>query len=186
MSIKSAAGIVFALVVSACPLALGTASAAERTDRPAKEAAGAANVCSPVLNGEWICRNAQNGELSRENLSLETDGSGATRLVKRWGGASRGSHDMKATYVADGRRRVNEEGDDYAASCNHRTKTQGNKIFRIAEQFTSGRAGMKEYVIMDDGRMLIGGFGGTMDGWDVKNSDRPPEPDWYYVCAKEE
>ncbi len=184
MSVKSAAGIVFALVVSACPLASGTASAAERTDRPAKEAAGAANKCNPALNGDWMCRNAQTGKHNHLALSLKIDGGGAELLVVGDDGACRGCHTSPYSFLADGRRHRNESGIEYAASCNHRTKTRGHKIFRIALQLDSGKAVIEEYWIMSDGRIVIARFRGTMDGWDVKNSDREAQPYSYDICAK--
>lgn len=169
--------------LAAVALIAGAASAAERTDRPAKEAAGAADKCSPVLNGDWFCQNAKTGKRRHLTLSLETDGSGAERLVVGSDGASRGSH-TPISYLADGRRHRNANGFEYAASCNHRTKTRGYKIFRIAFRHSPGRVRIAEYVIMHDGRMVHAGFWGTMDRWDVKNSSRPPEPDDYSMCAK--
>ena len=142
------------------------------------------NECNPVLNGDWFCQNAKTGKRRHITLSLETDGSGAERLVVGNDGASRGSHTSPLNYLADGRRHRDKYDIEYAASCNHRTKTRGHKIFRIAFRNSLGRVKIIEYVIMHDGRMLIGGFWGTMDGWDVKNSSRPPEPDSYSICAK--
>ena len=147
--------------------------------------AGVVNECNPVLNGDWYCRSAQTRRYSHLNFSLQTDGSGVPRLVKRDGGACRDCHDDMTTYIADGRRHTTWDGIPYAASCNHRTKTEGRKIFRIAQQSDSGTAGIKEYWIRPNGSMVIAGFSGTMDNWDVRNSDRPAtQPNWYYLCVK--
>ena len=177
MFLKSLIGAVLVLAFTSPPPAWSE-------NPPLRKIADTVSECSPVLNGDWICQSAQSGRRSHMNLSLKTDGGGVARLVKRYGGACRGCHYYKTIYVADGRRHVDEEGLSYAASCNHRTKTKGYKIFRIAYRLPPGKVRIQEYVIMDDGRMVYGGFFGTMDGWDVKNSDRPPEPDGYSICAK--
>ncbi len=142
------------------------------------------NECNPVLNGDWLCRNAQSGRHSHKTLSLKIDGNGVERLVFESGGSCRGCHTGSDSYLADGRRHVNEVGMKYAASCNHRTKTKGHKIFRIAARGNEGSLIIMEYWIMSDGRMVTARFRGTMDGWDVKNSDREAQPFNYDICAK--
>ena len=146
--------------------------------------AGAVNECNPVLNGDWYCRRARSGKYWHLNLSLQTDGNGVPRLVQK-NGACRGCYRNIRTYIADGRRHADEVGVSYAASCNHRTKTKGHKIFRIAYRLDAGKVGMEEYWIRSNGSMVIADFGGTMDGWDVRNSDRPAtQPNWYSLCVK--
>lgn len=175
------------ILILALPAALallaGTASAGERRDRPA----GAANECNPEMTGEWICTD-QFRERRRLNLSLQTDASGAVRLVKRWGGAFCGwdCHHTQETFVADGKFRHNERNRPYAASCNHRTKTKGYKIFRMAQRGV-GKIYIEEYVVLEDGRLVFGRFvnGTRMDGHDVENSSRPPRPDYWELCVRD-
>ena len=150
--------------------------------------------CDPRLSGDWLCKHAKaKGErLVPINLSLETNSNGVTRLTRGVGGklfCHNGhcvdEHDSWENYVADGRRHATWDGISYASSCNHRTKTKGHKVFRIAYRLDAGKVGIREYFIMSDGRMAIARFFGTMDGWDVKNSDRPRETSDYSICIRD-
>lgn len=181
------------ILILALPAALtllaGTASAGERRDRPARQIAGAANECNPEMTGEWICTDKFK-ESRRLNLSLQTDASGTARLVKRWGGAFCGwdCHHSQETFVADGKFQRDEYGNAYAASCNHRTGAPASyKIFRIAER-GEGKIYIEDYVVRKDGKLIFGRFvnGTRMDGHDVENSYRPPRPDYWELCVRDD
>ena len=180
----------FIILILALPAALaffeGTAFAGERRDRPA----GAANECNPEMTGEWICTEKGGGR-KRMNLSLRTDANGVATLTHRWGGAFCGGpcHHQQETFVADGKRRLHDGGWYYAASCNHRTKTKGYKIFRYAfRNLVNKKVVINEYVVLEDGRLIFGSFhkGNRMDGYDVENSSRPPQPDYWEICSRDD
>ncbi len=179
------------ILILALPAALvlfaGTASAGERRDRSARQIASAANECNPEMAGEWICTD-QFRDRRRLNLSLHTDASGAARLIKRWGGALCGwdCHHIQETFVADGKFRRSEQNRPYAASCNHRTKTHGYKIFRMAGR-SEGKILIEDYIVGSDGRLAFGRFvdGTRMDGHDVENSSRPARPDYWEICVRD-
>ena len=63
---------------------------------------------------------------------------------------------------------------------------RGYKIYRrAARDDTTGRVLIGDYIVPEDGRMLIGLFGnGKMEGYDVKNSSRPSEPDRIVECIR--
>ena len=56
---------------------------------------------------------------------------------------------------------------------------------RAARDDTTGRVLIGDYIVLEDGRMLIGLFSdGKMEGYDVKNSSRPNEPDHIVECIR--
>ena len=184
----------FIILILVLPAALAlfteTAFAGERRDRPAGQIAGAVSECNSEMAGEWVCTN-MNRQRERLNLSLHTDANGVTRLVKRWGGVFCGGpcHHSQETFVADGKFRHSEINRPYAASCNHRTKPSGYKIFRIAMRLDAyGKIYINEYIVRKDGVLLFGSFrnGTRMDGHDVVNSYRPSRPDYWEICVRDD
>lgn len=134
--------------------------------------------CNTAMIGEWVC-----GETRYLKISFEVGEDGITRVsfVDRWlSGGGRKAH----TEIVDGKVHTLKNGLRYAASCNHRIGTR--KIYRrAARDEATGRVLIGDYIVLEDGRMLIGFFGnGKMEGYDVKNSSRPSEPDRIVECVR--
>ncbi len=166
----------FLLLVLAVPT--GTASAAERPDRPVGKVADPVSECSPEMIGEWIC-----GKIRYMKISFHVGEDGITRVnfTDGWlSGEGRRTH----TDIVDGKAHVLKNGTRYASSCNHKIKTR--KIYRrAARDATTGRVLIGDYIVLEDGRMLIGLFSsGKMEGYDVRNSSRPSEPDSIVECIR--
>lgn len=163
----------FSLVLKALLLSLvlstpaGGASAAE----PVSE-------CNQGMTGEWIC-----GETRYMKISFAVGKDAITRVTFIDGWLSGGAR-LAQTEIADGKVHTLENGLRYAASCNH--ELGGAKIYRrAARDDTTGRVLIGDYIVLEDGRMLIGLFGnGKMEGYDVKNSSRPNEPDNIVECVR--
>jgi len=162
----------FSLVLQALLLSLvlaGGASAAE----PVTE-------CDRAMIGEWVC-----GETRYLKISFAVGEDGITRVtfVDGWlSGGERKTH----TEIVDGKVHAPENGTRYASSCNHRIGPRSKKIYRRAvRDDTTGRILIGDYIVLEDGRMLIGLFGnGKMEGYDVENSSRPSEPDRIVECVR--
>ena len=141
-------------------------------------AAGPVSECDTAMVGEWIC-----GRTRYLKISFEVGEDGVTRVtfVDGWlSGEGRKTH----TEIVDGKVHTLENGLRYAASCNHRIGTR-HVYRRAARDDTTGRVLIGDYIVPEDGRMLIGLFGnGKMEGYDVKNSSRPSEPDRIVECIR--
>jgi len=148
--------------------------------------AGGASAAEPVTEcdramiGEWNC-----GETRYLKISHAVGEDGITRVtfVDGWlSGGDRKTH----TEIVDGKVHALENGARYAASCNHRIGPRSKKIYRrAARDDTTGRVLIGDYIVPEDGRMLIGLFGnGKMEGYDVRNSSRPSEPDRIVECIR--
>ena len=143
-------------------------------------AAESVSECNTAMTGEWVC-----GETRYLKISFAVGEDGITKVtfVDRWlSGGGRKAH----TEIVDGKVHTLENGTRYASSCNHRIGPRSYKIYRrAARDDTTGRVLIGDYIVLDDGRMLIGLFGnGKMDGYDVKNSSRPSEPDRIVECIR--
>ncbi|MDE0331106.1 MAG: hypothetical protein OXL41_04495 [Nitrospinae bacterium] len=141
-------------------------------------AAEPVSECNTAMIGEWIC-----GRTRYLKISHAVGGDGLTRVtfVDGWlSGEGRETH----TEIVDGKVHILRNGLRYAASCNHRIGTR--KIYRrAARDEATGRVLIGDYIVLEDGRMLIGLFGnGKMEGYDVKNSSRPSEPDRIVECIR--
>ena len=160
----------FSLALKALLLSLvlaGGASAAE----PVTE-------CDRAMIGEWICGRTRYLKISH---AAGEDGITRVTFVDGWlSGEGRETH----TEIVDGKVHTLKNGLRYAASCNHRIGTR--KIYRrAARDEATGRVLIGDYIVPKDGRMLIGLFGnGKMDGYDVRNSSRPSEPDRIVECIR--
>ena len=162
----------FSLALKALLLSLvlaGGASAAEPV-----------SACNPAMIGEWIC-----GEIRYLKISFEVGEDGITRVTFVDASVSGDRRGRKAhTEIVDGKVHALENGARYAASCNHRNGPR--KIYRrAARDDTTGRVLIGDYIVPEDGRMLIGLFSnGKMEGYDVRNSSRPSEPDRIVECVR--
>ena len=141
-------------------------------------AGGSVSDCNTEMVGEWVC-----GEISYLKISFGVGEDGITRVTfldKLVFEGERKAH----TEIVDGKVHTLKNGFRYAASCNHRIETR--KIYRrAARDDTTGRVLIGDYIVLEDGRMLIGLFGnGKMEGYDVKNSSRPSEPDHIVECIR--
>lgn len=141
-------------------------------------AAGPVSECNLAMAGEWIC-----GEIRYLKISFAVGEDGITRVTFMDGWASGGER-ATHTEIADGKVHTLKNGLRYASSCNHRIKTR--KIYRrAARDEAAGRVLIGDYIVLEDGRMLIGLFGdGKMEGYDVRNSSRPSEPDRIVECVR--
>lgn len=141
-------------------------------------AAGPVSECNPAMAGEWIC-----GETRYLKISFAVGEDAVTRVTFMDGWASGGERAAQ-TEIADGKVHTLENGLRYASSCNHRVKTR-NIYRRAARDEATGKVLIGDYIVLEDGRMLIGLFGdGKMEGYDVKNSSRPSEPDRIVECIR--
>ena len=143
-------------------------------------AAESVSECNTAMTGEWVC-----GETRYLKISFAVGEDGITKVtfVDRWlSGGGRKAH----TEIVDGKVHTLENGTRYASSCNHRIGPRDYKIYRrAARDDTTGRVLIGDYIVLEDGRMLIGLFGnGKMDGYDVRNSSRPSEPDRIVECVR--
>ncbi len=163
----------FSLVLKALLLSIvlivpaGGASAAEPV-----------TICNRAMAGEWIC-----GKTRYLKISFAVGENAITRVTFMDGWASGGERAAQ-TEIADGKVHTLKNGLRYASSCNHRIKTR--KIYRrAARDEATGRVLIGDYIVLEDGRMLIGLFGdGKMEGYDVENSSRPNEPDNIVECIR--
>ena len=145
-------------------------------------AAGPVSECNPAMAGEWIC-----GEIRYLKISFAVGEDAITRVTFVDASVSGEGRGRKThTEIADGKVHALENGTRYASSCNHRIGPRGYKIYRrAARDDTTGRVLIGDYIVLEDGRMLIGLFGnGKMEGYDVKNSSRPNEPDHIVECIR--
>ena len=141
-------------------------------------AAEPVSECNREMTGEWIC-----GEIRYLKISFAVGKDGITRVTFVDGWASGGGRKTH-TEIVDGKVHTLKNGLRYASSCNHRIKTR-NIYRRAARDDTTGRVLIGDYIVLEDGRMLIGLFGdGKMEGYDVKNSSRPNEPDNIVECIR--
>ena len=143
-------------------------------------AAEPVSECNPAMVGEWIC-----GEIRYLKISYAVGEDGITRVTFVDAPVSGGRRGRKThTEIVDGKVHTLKNGFRYAASCNHRIKAR--KIYRrAARDDTTGRVLIGDYIVLEDGRMLIGFFGNAkMEGYDVKNSSRPSEPDGIVECVR--
>lgn len=145
-------------------------------------AVGPVSECNRAMAGEWIC-----GEVRYLKISFAVGEDGITRVTfvdapVSGEGRGRKTH----TEIADGKVHALENGARYASSCNHRIGPRGHKIYRrAARDEATGRVLIGDYIVLEDGRMLIGLFGdGKMEGYDVRNSSRPSEPDRIVECIR--
>lgn len=165
----------FSLVLKALLLSIvlivpaGGASAAE----PVSE-------CNREMAGEWIC-----GEIRYLKISFAAGEDGITSVTFMDGWASGGERAAQ-TEIADGKVHALKNGLRYASSCNHRIGPRGHRVYRrAARDEATGRVLIGDYIVLEDGRMLIGLFGdGKMEGYDVRNSSRPSEPDRIVECIR--
>ncbi len=143
-------------------------------------AAEPATECNREMAGEWIC-----GEIRYLKISFAVGEDAITRVTFMDGWASGGER-ATHTEIADGKVHELKNGLRYASSCNHRIGPRGYKIYRrAARDDTTGRVLIGDYIVLEDGRMLIGLFGdGKMEGYDVRNSSRPSEPDRIVECIR--
>ena len=151
---------------------------------PAGGAAAAESVseCNRAMAGEWVC-----GEIRYLKISFAVGEDAITRVTFVDASISREARGRKThTEIADGKVHELKNGLRYASSCNHRIGPRGYKIYRrAARDDTTGRVLIGDYIVLEDGRMLIGLFGnGKMEGYDVKNSSRPSEPDHIVECIR--
>ena len=148
-------------------ISAGGASAAE----PVSE-------CNPAMIGEWIC-----GETRYLKISFASGEDGITRVTFLDGWLSGGERNSQ-TEIVDGKVHTLKNGLRYASSCNHRVKSRN--IYRLAARDeATGRVLIGDYIVPEDGRMLIGLFGnGKMRDYDVKNSSRPSEPEHIVECIR--
>ncbi len=145
-------------------------------------AAQPVSECNPAMVGEWIC-----GEIRYLKISFEVGEDAITRVTFVDASVSGEGRGRKThTEIVDGKVHALENGARYASSCNHRIGPRGHKIYRrAARDDTTGRVLIGDYIVLEDGRMLIGLFGdGKMEGYDVKNSSRPNEPDHIVECIR--
>ena len=143
-------------------------------------AAEPASECNPAMAGEWIC-----GETRYLKISFAVGENGITRVTFMDGWASGGERAAQ-TEIADGKVHTLKNGLRYASSCNHRIGPRGHRVYRrAARDEATGRVLIGDYIVLEDGRMLIGLFGdGKMEGYDVRNSSRPSEPDRIVECIR--
>lgn len=164
----------FSLALKALLLSLvlaGGASAAE----PVSE-------CDPAMIGEWIC-----GRTRYLKISHAVGEGGITRVTFVDAPVSGDRRGRKThTEIVDGKVHALESGTRYASSCNHRIGPRGYRIYRrAARDDATGRVLIGDYIVLEDGRMLIGLFGNAkMEDYDVKNSSRPSEPDGIVECVR--
>ena len=141
-------------------------------------AAEPVSECNPAMIGEWIC-----GRTRYVKISFAVDEDGIQRVTFMDGWVSGGER-VTQTEIVDGKVHTLKNGLRYASSCNHKIRTR-NIYRRAARNEATGRVLIGDYIILDDGRMLIGLFGnGKMEGYDVRNSSRPNEPDNIVECVK--
>lgn len=141
-------------------------------------AAEPASECNREMAGEWIC-----GEIRYLKISFAVGEDAVTRVTFVDGWASGGERATQ-TEIADGKVHTLKNGLRYASSCNHRVKSR-NIYRRAARDEATGRVLIGDYIVLEDGRMLIGLFGnGKMEGYDVENSSRPNEPDNIVECIR--
>ena len=143
-------------------------------------AADPVSECNPAMIGEWICGETRYLKISH---AVGEDGVPRVTFVDRWlSGGDRKTH----TEIVDGKVHALKNGTRYASSCNHRIGPRGYRIYRrAARDDTTGRVLIGDYIVLEDGRMLIGLFGnGTMEGYDVRNSSRASEPDRIVECVR--
>ncbi len=167
----------FSIVLKALLLSLALSAPAGGAS-----AAGLVSECNPAMVGEWIC-----GEIRYLKISFEVGEDAITRVTFVDASASGEGRGRKThTEIADGKVHALENGTRYASSCNHRIGPRGYKIYRrAARDEATGRVLIGDYIVLEDGRMLIGLFGnGKMEGYDVKNSSRPSEPDHIVECIR--
>lgn len=165
----------FSLVLKALLLSLALAAPAGGAF-----AAGPVSECNPAMIGEWVC-----GETRYLKISFAVGEDAVTRVTFVDASAAGEGRGRKThTEIVDGKVHALESGARYASSCNHRIKTR--KIYRrAARDEATGRVLIGDYIILEDGRMLIGLFGnGKMEGYDVRNSSRPNEPDRIVECIR--
>ncbi len=136
--------------------------------------------CNPEMIGEWIC-----GKIRYMKISFHVGEDGITRVTFTDGWLS-GEGRRTQTEIVDGKVHELKNGARYASSCNHIIKPRGYKIYRrAARDATTGRVLIGDYIVLEDGRMLIGLFSnGKMEGYDVRNSSRPSEPDSIVECIR--
>lgn len=164
----------FSLALKALLLSLvlaGGASAAE----PVSE-------CDPAMIGEWVC-----GRTRYLKISHAVGEDGITRVTFVDAPVSGDRRGRKThTEIVDGKVHALENGTRYASSCNHRIGPRGYRIYRrAARDDATGRVLIGDYIVLEDGRMLIGLFSNAkMEGYDVKNSSRPSEPDGIVECVR--
>ena len=164
----------FSLALIALLLSLAPAGGAFAA-RPVSE-------CNPAMVGEWIC-----GEIRYLKISFAVGEDGITRVTFVDASVSGEGRGRKThTEISDGKVHALENGARYASSCNHRIGPRGNKIYRrAARDEATGRVLIGDYIVLEDVRMLIGLFSdGKMEGYDVKNSSRPNEPDHLVECIR--
>ena len=143
-------------------------------------AAEPVSECNRAMVGEWIC-----GEIRYLKISFAVGEDAITRVTFVDASVSGEARGRKThTEIADGKVHELKNGLRYASSCNHRIGTR--KIYRrAARDDTTGRVLIGDYIVLEDGRMLIGLFSdGKMEGYDVKNSSRPSEPDHIVECIR--
>ncbi len=136
--------------------------------------------CNPAMIGEWICGKIRYMKIS---FSVGEDGITSVTFVDGW---AFGEERKAQTEIVDGKVHTLKNGLRYASSCNHRIKPRVYKIYRrAARDATTGRVLIGDYIVLEDGRMLIGLFSnGKMEGYDVRNSSRPSEPDSIVECIR--
>lgn len=141
-------------------------------------AAEPVSECNTAMIGEWIC-----SKIFYMKISFAVGEDGITRVTFVDGGLY-GDERRTQTEVVDGKVHTLRNGFRYASSCNH--IIEARKIYRrAARDDTTGRVLIGDYIVLEDGRMLIGLFGnGKMEGYDVKNSSRPSEPDGIVECVR--
>ena len=167
----------FSIVLKALLLSLALSAPAGGAS-----AAGPVSECNREMVGEWIC-----GEIRYLKISFEVGEDAITRVTFVDASVSVEGRGRKThTEIADGKVHALENGARYASSCNHRIGPRGYKIYRrAARDDTTGRVLIGDYIVLEDGRMLIGLFSdGKMEGYDVKNSSRPNEPDHIVECIR--
>ena len=138
------------------------------------------NECNPEMVGDWLCDLKGSGSKELWKISLSVGADGLTRMTKQRGWSCTDCHDsaLDEVQIVDGKRHMDEGGTPYAASCNHRTRNKGYKVYRFARRFKS-KIYIHEYIVWGDGRLVFASFenGARMDGWDVANSSHTRKPD---------
>ncbi len=141
-------------------------------------AAEPATICDQKMIGEWIC-----GETRYVKISFEVGEDGITRVTFVDGWLSGGERKVQ-TEIVDGKAHVLKNGLRYAASCNHRIGIR-HIYRRAARDEATGRVLIGDYIVLEDGRMLIGLFGNAkMEDYDVERSSRSNEPDSIVECIR--
>ena len=143
------------------------------------------NECNPEMVGDRLCKLGTAQQLWKISLSVGADG--LTRMTKQWGGLCTDCHDsdMKEVHIVDGKRHMGNGGMFYSASCNHRTRNKGYKVYRYARRF-KGKIYISEYIVLGDGRLVFASFvnGARMEGYDVANSSHTRKPDYVTLCRR--